>query len=242
MKGLITDLAHKRRQACKPWLIAILCGALSPLTTLVFAIRQRSWAICFIPIITIFTLNILIYPPGFSQGNIIRLVVQGICGLAVYFISYRQKYEVNDETKLYAKNFTSKFSTYHHPNALVNALPVTGIFIIGPFVKTKLLSYDINNYWISWFICYSIFATVLYWTDYYFIFSIKKILYNNKLNLNIAIPVKNTIKNIKESKTEQDIYQNEKLKGRLEELKELYERGLISQEEYKSLKAKALGL
>ena len=70
----------------------------------------------------------------------------------------------------------------------------------------------------------------------------KIFLYSNKLNFNIAIPIKSTIYNIKDSKKEKNIYQNEKLKWRLEELKELYRRGLISQEEYKYLNAKELDL
>ncbi|WP_269625490.1 SHOCT domain-containing protein [Prochlorococcus marinus] len=226
-----TDLSLKRRQTCKPWLIAILCGALSPFTSLVFAIRQRSLALALIPVATIFTANLLIYPPGFRQDHIIRLILQGICGLAVYFVTYRQRYEINDQTLSYPKNCLSDNADEesYEFNSFINYFSIAGIFILRDFVKSNLLNYNLYNVILVSVVCYSIFAVAIFWIDYYFLFSIKKISFKNILNFN-------------KIKIEGPKNKNQTLKERLEELKDLYDQGLISEDEYKSSKAKSLNL
>ena len=85
---------QQRQKNCKPWLIGILVGLVSPLFVgLIYAIRHKDWKIIVYPIWIFFSVGLLVIPPDIelsSYGIYLRL----FSGLLAYFIVRKNKLSI----------------------------------------------------------------------------------------------------------------------------------------------------
>ena len=76
-----TDLSHTQasyRKSSKPLLVASMAAVISPLTTIIFALRMKSWSLALIPYFIVFGLNWSLSIE--NQSAIYKYLVQLIAG------------------------------------------------------------------------------------------------------------------------------------------------------------------
>lgn len=132
-----SDTALNNRRLCKPWLIGILCGLVAPLTTLIYAIRQKSLAVFCIPLLTVFTTEALILPVDRTSSQ--KYIYQIICGAAAYCIAKRQKIEARTDKKLRSISSYQSFDRDTNPEVFGGV--VIGFALLKPIFRENLLTY-----------------------------------------------------------------------------------------------------
>ena len=78
--------AYWRRARCKPWLIGLLTMLISPAISIVWGIRQRSLALCIIPLLILIPFNIT---QEIREGN--RILIQIASGVITFIIAKNNK-------------------------------------------------------------------------------------------------------------------------------------------------------
>jgi len=88
---------QQRKKNCKPWLIGILVGLVSPLLVgLIYAIRHKDWKIVVYPLWIFFSLALFVIPPDIeimSYGIYLRL----FSGVIAYLIVRKNKLSIKIE-------------------------------------------------------------------------------------------------------------------------------------------------
>tara|TARA_B100000579_G_C22784674_1_gene831246 strand:- start:443 stop:1489 length:1047 start_codon:yes stop_codon:yes gene_type:complete len=137
-----SDIALNNRRLCKPWLIGVLCGLVAPLTTLIYAIRQKSLAVCCIPLLTVFTVETLILPVDRTSSQ--KYIYQIICGLAAYFIAKRQKIEARTDINLRSIASYDDSPTDSGGNFESIGGMILGVTLLRPFFKSNLIELQLG--------------------------------------------------------------------------------------------------
>ena len=75
----------ERRSKCKPWLIGLVVGAVTPTSCVIWGVRQRSWLLGIIPIAAVVAACFL-YPPD-QFNKLIRHSFQAGGGIIAFSIS-----------------------------------------------------------------------------------------------------------------------------------------------------------
>ena len=103
IKGKKIQTPLERRLHSKPWLIAFLCTALSPLICIIYGIRQRSWYLALVPP-SLILIRFFMIPEYLMQSNnfdiykaIIEYSIEIGGGLITYVISQEVKSQSQGE-------------------------------------------------------------------------------------------------------------------------------------------------
>ena len=84
----------ERRQSSKPWLIGLGVFAATPLTSIIYGWRQRSWFLAILPISAVMVA--VYFTPPYEYNKIIRRFHQAGAGLIAYKISTELKKPKNE--------------------------------------------------------------------------------------------------------------------------------------------------
>ena len=84
---------QQRREECNPVLIGIFVGLISPLTSLIWGIRQRSWSLSLLPYLFVFFVGLIIMAgTGDKEFKTeVRIPLQIISGIFSYEMAKKMK-------------------------------------------------------------------------------------------------------------------------------------------------------
>ena len=98
----MTLTPNERREKCNPILIGACVGFISPLTSVIWGIRQRSWSLAFVPfLLGSFIALLTMYNTGKEElSREVKYPIQFFMGLISYEMTKNMKQkEINDKKK-----------------------------------------------------------------------------------------------------------------------------------------------
>ena len=96
----MTLTPNQRREKCNPILIGVCVGLISPLSCIIWGIRQRSWSLSLVPLVVLVGFIILL-PTGEEKLKPgVKYPLQLISGLISYEMTKNMKQKaINDKKK-----------------------------------------------------------------------------------------------------------------------------------------------
>ena len=92
---------NQRREKCNPILIGVCVGLLSPLSSAIWGIRQRSWSLSLVPFLLVFFIGFMILiQTGEEELNPgVKYPIQLISGFISYEMTKNMKQKAINEKK-----------------------------------------------------------------------------------------------------------------------------------------------